>query len=125
MPPPSGCLVCGAPLEYLAEPEEMECLYCKEKQFSSSCCVNGHFICDRCHRMDAEDLIELTTMRSTSDDPFFIAEQLLESPVIKVHGPEHHFLVPAVLIAALYNHTGEQDKKERGIRNARRRAEMV
>jgi hypothetical protein len=75
--------------------------------------------------MDAEDLIELTTMRSTSDNPFFLAEQLLENPAIKMHGAEHHFLVPAVLIAALYNHTGEQDRKERGIRNARRRAEMV
>jgi len=75
--------------------------------------------------MEAEDLIEVTTLRSISNDPFFIAEKLLESPAIKMHGPEHHFLVPAVLIAALYNHTREQNKKERGIRNARKRAEMV
>jgi hypothetical protein len=75
--------------------------------------------------MGAEDLIESTTIRSTSDNPFVIAETLLESPTVKMHGPEHHFLVPATLIAALYNHTGEQEKKERGIRSARRRAEMV
>jgi hypothetical protein len=125
MPPITGCFICGAPLEYLHEPEEMECMFCKEKHLSSSRCISGHFICDRCHRMDAEDLIEVTTLRNTSDDPFFIAEKLLESPAIKMHGPEHHFLVPAVLIAALYNHTGEQNKKERGIRNARKRAEMV
>ena len=125
MPPATGCLICGAPIEYLPEPEEMECLFCKEKHLSSSRCVNGHYICDRCHRMDAEDLIESTTIRSTSDNPFIIAEKLLESPAVKMHGPEHHFLVPAVLIAALYNHTGQQDKKERCIKIARRRAELV
>jgi hypothetical protein len=124
-PPPTGCLICGADLEYLPEPEEMECFYCKEKQLSSTRCMNGHFICDRCHRMDTDDLIESTTIRSTSDNPFAIADALLESPAMKMHGPEHHFLVPAVLIAALYNHAGEQDKKERGIKNARHRAEMV
>jgi hypothetical protein len=124
-PPPTGCLICGADLEYLPEPEEMECVYCKKKYLSSSRCVNGHYICDSCHQMDADDLIESTTIRSTSDNPFIIAERLLESPAMKMHGPEHHFLVPAVLIAALYNHTGEREKKERGIKNARHRAEMV
>jgi len=125
MPPASGCPICGAPIEYLSEPVEMECLFCKEKQLTSSRCVNGHFICDRCHRMSAEDLIESSTIRSTSDNPFLIAEKLLESPAVKMHGPEHHFLVPAVLIAALYNHTGQQDKKEHSIKAARRRAELV
>jgi hypothetical protein len=75
--------------------------------------------------MGGDDLIESTTIRSTSDNPFAIAEQLLESPSIKRDGPEHHFLVPAVLIAALYNHTAQQDKKERCIKTARRRAELV
>jgi hypothetical protein len=125
MPPPSGCLICGADIEYLPEPEEMECVYCRERQLSSSRCRNGHFVCDRCNRMGAEDLIESTVIRSTSDNPFAIAESLLESPAVKLHGPEHHFLVPAALIAALYNHTGEQEKKERGIKSARRRAEMI
>jgi DNA-directed RNA polymerase subunit RPC12/RpoP len=125
MPPPTGCLICGADIEYLPEPEEMECVYCRERQLSSSRCRNGHFVCDRCNRMAAEDLIESTVIRSTSDNPFAIAESLLESPAVKLHGPEHHFLVPAALIAALYNHTGEQEKKERGIKSARRRAEMI
>ena len=125
MPPSTGCLICGADIEYLPEPEEMECLYCRERHLSASRCIHGHFICDRCNRMGAEDLIESTTIRSTSDNPFAIAESLLESPAVKMHGPEHHFLVPATLIAALYNHTGEQEKKERRIKSARRRAEMI
>ncbi len=103
----------------------MECIFCREKSRSSYRCTKGHYVCDRCYRMGAEDLIEYTTTRSTSDNPFIIAEPLLEAPVIRLHGPEHHFLVPAVLIAALYNHTRQQDRKERCIRAARRRADLV
>jgi hypothetical protein len=42
-----------------------------------------------------------------------------------MHGPEHHFLVPAVLLSAYYNVTGEKDKKEEKIRLAQKRAISV
>lgn len=45
----TGCLVCGAPLEYLQSQIEMECTYCHKKFMSNARCVNGHFICDSCH----------------------------------------------------------------------------
>jgi hypothetical protein len=32
-----------------------------------------------------------------------MALNLMKNPQIKMHGPEHHFLVPAVLLAAYYN----------------------
>ena len=126
MPPsPSGCLICGGDLEYLDEPREMECSYCHQKIMSDTRCVNGHYVCDRCRRLDPEDLIEVICIHSTDDNPFVIAEQIFSSPSVMLHGPEHHFLVPAVLIAALYNHTNEPGKKEKGIKNARHRAGMV
>jgi hypothetical protein len=126
MPPsPSGCLICGGDLEYLDEPREMECSYCHQKTMSDTRCVNGHYVCDRCHRLDVEDLIEVICIHSTEDNPFVIADQIFSSPSVMMHGPEHHFLVPAVLIAALYNHTNEPGKKEKGIKNARHRAGMV
>jgi hypothetical protein len=126
MPPSqSGCLICGSDLEYLDEPVEMECSYCRQTSISDTRCVNGHYICDRCHRLDVEDLIEVICIHSTDDNPFVLAEQIFSSPSVLMHGPEHHFLVPAVLIAALYNHTREPGKKEKGIKNARHRAGMV
>jgi hypothetical protein len=125
MPTPSGCLICGADLEYLDETDEMECSYCRQKSLTTTCCVNGHYICDRCHRLDTEDLIEVICLRSTEDNPFILTERIFSSPSVKMHGPEHHFLVPAVLIASLYNHTQEPGEKERGIKTARYRARLV
>jgi hypothetical protein len=126
MPPsPSGCLICGGDLEYLDEPMEMECSYCRQKFMSDTRCVNGHYVCDRCRRLDVEDMIEVICIHSTDDNPFVLAEQIFSSPSVMMHGPEHHFLVPAVLIAGLYNHTREPGKKEKGIKNARHRAGMV
>ncbi len=58
-----------------------------------------------------------------------MAIKLMNSPKIKMHGPEHHFLVPAVLLAAYYNldaveHISPEDKAEI-INKARQRAEIV
>jgi len=78
---------------------------------TTTCCVNGYYICDRCHRLDTEDLIEVICLKSTEDNPFILAERIFSTPSMKMHGPEHHFLVPAVLIAALYNHTKEPEQK--------------
>ena len=36
----TGCLVCGAPLEYLQSQIEMECTYCHKKFMSNARCVN-------------------------------------------------------------------------------------
>ena len=49
----------------------------------------------------------------------------MRHPQISLHGPEHHFLVPAVLLAAYYNHRGSPEKKEPTLRQARKRAEAV
>jgi len=122
---PSGCLICDADLEYLDEPKVMECAYCRQKSMTTTCCVNGHYICDRCHKLDTEDLIEVLCLRSSENNPFILTERIFSSPTFRLHGPEHHFLVPAVLIAALYNHTREPEKKERAIKNAMHRAGMM
>lgn len=125
MPSRPGCIVCGSDLEYLADPGEMACATCGKRFVSDSRCVKGHFVCDGCHRIDAEDLIEAVCCGSTSTDPFELTDSILDSPLVKMHGPEHHFLVPAVLIAAVFNRTGDTERKVQGIKTARRRAAMV
>ncbi len=43
-----------------------------------------------------------------------------------MHGPEHHFLIPAVLLTAYYNTAEiEDEKKAAGLKKARERAEKV
>lgn len=117
----SGCLVCGKELLYLKEPEELHCLYCNGLFGTQVKCVDNHFVCDACHSLSANDLIERFTIDSSSKDPLVIALTLMKSPSLKMHGPEHHFLVPAVLLAALYNVKTEPDEKEARIKQARKR----
>lgn len=121
----SGCIICGKELRYLAEPEGMECVFCKSISQSQAKCVDGHFVCDTCHSLSANDFIERATIASTSTDPIGMAVTLMKSPGIKMHGPEHHFLVPAVLLAAFCNASGRRDEKEARIKKARQRAEHV
>ena len=121
----NGCFVCGKDLLYLKEPEELHCLFCNGVFFTQAKCVDNHFVCDACHSLSANDLIERFTVESSSKDPLAMALTLMKSPSVKMHGPEHHFLVPAVLLAAFYNAKAEPDEKEARIKQARKRAENV
>ncbi|MCL0056812.1 DUF5714 domain-containing protein [Dehalococcoidia bacterium] len=49
----------------------------------------------------------------------------MRNPRIKMHGPEHHFLVPAVLLAAYFNMMRDSEEKERTIKKARERADNI
>ena len=96
----SGCAFCGKELGYIAESEEMKCIFCRNVFKSQAKCVDGHFICGACHSLSANDLIERFTVASLSRDPLDMAITLMKSPAVKMHGPEHHFLIPAVLLSA-------------------------
>jgi hypothetical protein len=54
-----------------------------------------------------------------------MAITLMKSPSVKMHGPEHHFLVPAVLLSAFYNVKGQPGEKEAKIKKARQRADKI
>lgn len=121
----SGCLVCGKELVYQKKFENVVCYYCNETYDSNVKCVDGHFICDRCHRLSANELIEEYCIKTESEDPLELAITLMRNPNLKMHGPEHHFLVPAVLLASYYNMKKDRKKKETKIKEARRRAEKI
>jgi hypothetical protein len=53
-----------------------------------------------------------------------MATEIMRSRSVSMHGPEHHFLVPAVLISAYCNKVREP-RKESMILHARKRAEKV
>jgi hypothetical protein len=54
----TGCLICGTDIEYLRYPEPLRCTYCGKVFESLSRCKEGHYVCDACHRLSGEDLIE-------------------------------------------------------------------
>ena len=121
----TGCLVCGAALEYLAAAEPMSCATCGTGASSPARCIGGHFVCDACHSGSAKDVIERFCLATAATDPLEISRALMRHPKLKMHGPEHHFLVPAALLAAHANARGEPGDKPRLIAEARRRSDPV
>jgi len=120
----SGCLICGKDLVYLTSTEILNCSYCGESFQADVHCTDSHYVCDKCHSLTALDLIEQFTVNSRGEDPIELAIALMRHPGVRMHGPEHHFLVPAVLLCAYYNPV-ERYSMRKKIRQARIRAEKI
>ncbi|MHB1652080.1 MAG: DUF5714 domain-containing protein [Desulfitobacteriaceae bacterium] len=106
-----GCGVCGKELVYAETSQEQTCEYCGRVQESSIHCPDGHFVCDDCHRTDALGMIEVIVQNSTQQNPIVLAREIMSLPSVHMHGPEHHALVPVVLLASLRNLGVEVDSK--------------
>jgi len=126
MNPKTGCLVCGKELVYSKSAGPTDCFYCGDEYETNAMCIDDHFVCDSCHSSSANDLIEKYCIHTVSTDPVSQAILLMKNPVVKMHGPEHHFLVPAVLLSSYFNvKESPADEKADSIRQARKRAEDV
>ncbi|WP_242342161.1 DUF5714 domain-containing protein [Anaeromyxobacter terrae] len=123
--PFTGCLVCGEDLVYLPASTEMACVLCGAAKVGSARCKSGHFACDACHAAPAMDVIEKVCASTDERDPMALALRMLRNPAVKLHGPEHHFLVPAVLLAAYSNVKREPQKRAERVAEARRRVEPI
>jgi SAM-dependent methyltransferase len=103
----SGCMVCGADLQYLIGEEQHRCSFCQRLLSASAICEQGHFVCDNCHAADALQVIERLALASTETDLLSLFEEIRSHPAIPVNGPEYHALVPAVILAAYRNSGGQ------------------
>jgi hypothetical protein len=121
----SGCFYCGRELTYSNHAEELSCFYCGKNFITNAKCSDGHFVCDTCHSLAANDIIEKFCTESSLQDPFDMAISVMKHPAVKMHGPEHHFLVPAVLLSTHYNQDQSGSDKSEKIKLARKRAETV
>lgn len=102
------CLICKAPLVYLAADEPMECAVCHKRENSKTRCVNGHYVCNECHTQGLDAILALC-LGETSKDPVAILEKMMALPFCHMHGPEHHVMVGAALLTAYKNASGELD----------------
>jgi hypothetical protein len=120
-------MVCGAELIYSPIDKTLVCFYCGTIRATHAACGKGHYVCDACHSETANGIIERYCTSTTSLSPLLSAMAIMKHPAVKMHGPEHHFLVPAVLIAAFYNKVqpGLQEEKKTKIQEGRKRAENV
>ena len=105
----SGCMVCGAPLAYAATPSPKSCVYCGQIVESAAACAQGHFVCDACHAQDALTVIRQICAQSRETDLIALLSRIRSHPSVPMHGPEHHALVPAVILTAYRNSGGRID----------------
>ena len=120
----SGCMICGKPLDYEITVQKKRCAICG-RVFEASCaCVDGHFVCDDCHRAATEEFFVPMLLESREKDPLQLLEMAMVLPQVHMHGPEHHMLVPCVLLTAYRNNGGEIEL-EPALREALRRARQV
>ncbi len=102
------CLICKAPLAYLVHDEMMTCAICGKTELSKTRCIHGHYICSECHTQGLSSILELC-LCETSKDPLEILEKMMAMPFCHMHGPEHHVMVGAALLAAYKNAGGKVD----------------
>jgi hypothetical protein len=121
----ANCLICGSELKYTTAYRPVVCALCGQKFEANVQCVQGHYICDDCHSLPANEFIARFCIASELKDPVEQAVALMRDSRIAMHGPEHHFLVPAVLLSVYYNVTGNQTAKEEKIKIAQKRAANV
>lgn len=119
-----GCFICGAHLVYAETMELYRCFRCNEEYAVNVICEKGHYICDACHAEEGIFSITQFVSKTSSRDPVFIATELMKVPYINMHGPEHHYLVAASLLAAYRNAGGEIDL-EKALGVIRERAKSV
>lgn len=116
-----ACLICGADLVYFQKAKEMTCVFCGKRELSHASCKDGHYVCDACHARKGIEAVMRECRTTKSRNPIEIMQKIMADPYIYMHGPEHHVMAGAALLAAYHNSGGEVDldwalaeMKERG-----------
>ncbi len=104
-----ACLVCGKPLVYYETAQVMECVHCHQTFESYASCEDGHYVCDTCHAEKGVEAVLAYCLTSASKNPVALLQEIMNTPYIYMHGPEHHVMVGAVLLTAYKNAGGELD----------------
>jgi hypothetical protein len=116
------CMVCGAPLVYPDAPRRLPCSFCGEEFEADAACARGHFVCDACHGAEGVSVIERACLTTAETDMIALLGALRSHPAVPMHGPEHHALVPGIVLAT-YRALGGDIPAEtisRGIRRGAR-----
>jgi hypothetical protein len=101
-----NCMICKEELVYLEISHPKACEICHETIETRTECKAGHFVCDKCHAKKGKEFILHYLLNNRCGDPLETALMLMRHPSLLMHGPEHHFLVPAVLLNVYYHRTG-------------------
>ena len=102
------CAICGKPLVYFSAEKQMECAICHQMKPANAACEAGHFVCDDCHSGGGAGVLAFL-QASEEKDPVALLLQVMGREDVHLHGPEHHGIVPCVLLTAYRNCGGALD----------------
>ncbi|MDH3393737.1 MAG: DUF5714 domain-containing protein, partial [Desulfobulbaceae bacterium] len=71
----------------------------------------GHYVCDDCHQEDGLSAIRLICAETSETDMLALLTRIRKHPAIPMHGPEHHAMVPGVILATYRNLGGAIDRE--------------
>ena len=108
----SGCMLCGKPLRYELIAVSRRCSVCGQEALSDAVCEDGHFVCNACHAAGLDEFFIPYLLQSGEKDPLKLFEMVIALPQVHMHGPEHHAIVPCVLLTAWHNCGGDGDLKQ-------------
>jgi MoaA/NifB/PqqE/SkfB family radical SAM enzyme/ubiquinone/menaquinone biosynthesis C-methylase UbiE len=111
-----GCLVCGGEVRYLPRPEPATCHYCGAVCNTEVACA-AHYVCDHCHLADGLEIIKQVCTTTDEKNLFTLLHLIRSHPALAMHGPEHHAMVPGIILACYRNNGGkiDQDRITTGI----------
>ncbi len=98
-----NCDVCNTPLETVGNPVKLTCTFCGKEFESVSSCPHGHHICPECRNLTVPQVLEKVISSTGSKSPSEILEKVMAHPKLAMHGPDHHYIFPVVIIAAAKN----------------------
>jgi hypothetical protein len=99
-------MICGKPLRYDRLEKRRTCAICGRQFLSHEECVDGHYVCDECHAAPSARILQ--TLESSSEkSPSALMESLWKLPEVHLFGPEHHWILPCVLLSCYRNCGGE------------------
>ena len=102
----SGCMVCGQEITYLRHEQEASCHFCGGRKKTNAVCTEGHYICDDCHQQDGLSVIRMVCAETREQDMLALLAAIRSHSSIPMHGPEHHAMVPGIILATYRNRGG-------------------
>ncbi|MHB1394790.1 MAG: DUF5714 domain-containing protein [Clostridia bacterium] len=104
-----GCIICEKELIYRTDTANERCMICGQSYETYVKCPEGHYVCDRCPSADILGNVERLLVNNSIEKPVELAEKVFELPGLNMHGPEYHSIVPAIIVTAYRNITGNRD----------------
>lgn len=121
----SSCLICGESLIYPEGNVKLNCFVCGKEVEANEHCTSNHAVCTPCRLGSGYEVVKAFCLNSKTTDPNALAIDIMNSPLIKMHGAEHHFIVPAVLLTAVHNKTSNPANLKESLELAAEKAMKV